>query len=101
MLSSPVALPVESARMLVLISAWVMGVSQSSEVWVGVGGFSLKYWEHENWVSWGLSLESLSLYRFWKNVVSSSRLTCWSGSSHLAFDLRSLRMAHHPGVISC
>ena len=51
MLSSPVALPVEtveSAQMLVLISVWVMGFSQSSEVWVGVGGFSLKYWEHEN-----------------------------------------------------
>ena len=54
--------------------------------------FSLKYWEHENCGSVGLLL---SLYRFLKNVVSSSICTCWSRSSHLVLDLRSLRMAHH------
>ena len=55
MLSSPVALPVDNEHMSVLISVVVMGASLSKEVWVGVGGLSLKYWEHENFDSGGLS----------------------------------------------
>ena len=92
MLSKPVALPMARDFRPSFISVMVMGDSLSREVCVGVGGFSWKYWEHENC---GSVWSSLSLYRFLKNVVSSSICTCWSGSSHLALDLRSLRMAHH------
>ena len=49
MLSSPVALSVVCERKLEFISE--MEVSLSREVCEGVGGFSLKYWEHENCVS--------------------------------------------------
>ena len=77
--------------MLVLISVVVMGASLSWEVWASVGGLSLKYWEYESCDSGGLSSGDFSLYRSLKKVVRSSM----SGSSHLALDLRSLRMAHH------
>ena len=39
MLSSPVALPVESEWMLAFISVVEMGVSQSRVVWVDIEGF--------------------------------------------------------------
>ena len=92
MLSKPVALPMVKDFRPSFICVAVMGDSLSREVCADVGGFSWNYWEQENC---GSAWSSLSLYRFLKNVVSSSICTCWSGSSHLALDLRSLIMAHH------
>ena len=72
-LSISVALPVDNERLF--ISVVVMGASLSKEVWAGVGGL-LKYWEHENCDSGGLSLGDFSLYRSLKKVVSLSIFTC-------------------------
>ena len=66
---------------------------------VSAGGrFVVKWSAHEK-ARFGFVWDSVrrlgSFYRFLKKVVKSSSLTYWSGSSHLALDLRSWIRFHH------
>ena len=98
MWSRPVALPLVSFLRWESISVGVMSSSMGRLHVSGEGGLVLKWSVHEN-ARCGLDWESDrrlgSLYRVRKKVVRSSSLTYWSGSSHLAFDLRSRSKFHH------
>ena len=98
MLSRPVALPRGSFLSTEDISWLDMGLSMGSSLTDSGGGFDVKYSEQENF-RFGSDLASSSSvgssYSFLKKEVRSAIWTCWSGSSHLAFVLRSCKRAHH------
>ena len=98
MWSRPVALPLVSFLRWERISVGVISSSMGRLHVSADGGLVLKRSAHEN-ARFALDWESVSrvgsLYRVRKKVVRSSSLTYWSGSSHLAFDLRSRSKFHH------
>ena len=64
----------------------------------GKGGGGGAYLQLTSALRINIEGNSVKLYHklvFWKKFVKSSMDACWSGSSHLALDRRSLKRSHH------